>query len=114
MADTRVQLIMSVVDRALGPLKRIADGAGGLAGRAKAASDAVKGLNSQVKSIDKFAKVSRDLAVTNNALQTARERTKSLAAELRATEQPTDAMRAAFAAARSEAARLKDRQAALT
>ena len=76
MADTRVQLIMSVVDRALGPLKRIADGAGGLAGRAKAASDAVKGLNSQVKSIDKFAKVSRDLAVTNNALQTARERTR--------------------------------------
>lgn len=107
--DLKLRLVLNVVDQALGPLKRIADGSGALSGKLKATREELRKLEGENRGIERFRTASRDLAVNNNALKTAQAKVRELAQAMKATDQPTKVMQREFAKAVGEAGRLKDR-----
>ena len=92
MADLRLQVILTALDKVTAPLKKIRDAAAPTARALKATSDRLKELNAQQKSIDKFRELNVGLTTTAQKLKSAQSNAKRLAKELQLTATPSRAL----------------------
>ena len=107
MADLRLQVILTALDKVTAPLKKIRDAAAPTARALKATSDRLKELNAQQKSIDKFRELNVGLTTTAQKLKSAQSNAKRLAKELQLTATPSRALSREFKAATTSARALK-------
>lgn len=71
--DLRLRVLLNVIDKALGPLKKITQGSGETAKALKAARDATKQLNATQQNIDGFKQLQGQLEANSRALGQARD-----------------------------------------
>jgi phage-related protein len=107
MADLRLQVILTALDKVTGPLKKIRDATNPTAKALKATSDRLKELNAQQKSLNQFRALRQGLDTTTKTFNEAQSNVNRLAKELRGTETPTRAMTREFNAAVKAAKSLK-------
>ncbi len=105
--NMKLEVLLSAINKATGPLKQITKGSTETAKALKAARDNLRALNDQQKNIDGFRKLDKDIAISNNALKAATERIKQLKLEMAAVEKPTAAMTREFNKAVTQAGKLK-------
>lgn len=77
-----LKLLLDMVDKVTGPLKKIREASGGVSGELKATRDKLKELNKQSAQIDGYKKVSRSLSITSAQLQQAQLATQQLASKM--------------------------------
>ena len=108
MADTsmRLSVMLSVMDRALAPLKRIGAGSAEAAKQLKATKERLKELNQQQGTIGDFRKARTGLTDVSAKLQEAQRKVGELARGFSAAGPPTRAMAREMTAAKKEAAQL--------
>lgn len=115
MADNlRLKLILDIAGRAAEKLRGISRSGADASAKLAAARDALRKLETENKGIDKFRRISKDLAINENALKTAHDKVRALGQAMKAASQPTQKLQRDFDRARQEASRLKDRSQALT
>ncbi len=103
--DLKLQVIFSMIEKVTAPLKRII-GESSASGKAlKVLRDRLKDLDTQQKNVTGFRQLHTGLRETANRLESARQRVKTLAEQMQATENPTRSMTREFERA-SKAARL--------
>lgn len=102
----RLRVVLDVVDRVLGPLKRISAGSNDAAKALKATRDRLKELNQQQAMVGDWRTMRAGLADTADKLAQAQGRVAQLARNLQAAGPPTRAMAREFASAKREAAGL--------
>lgn len=106
-SNLKLQVILSALDRATAPLKKIQGGSLGAARALKESRDRLKELNSTQKDVSAW-RVQRTAAKqTEDALQAARDRVKALGVQMQATGVPTRQMTRDLKAAIREATGLK-------
>ncbi len=105
--NLKLEVLLSAINKATGPLKQITKGSTETAKALKAARDNLRALNDQQKNVDGFRKLDKDIAISNNSLKAATERIKQLKLEMSAVEKPTAAMTREFNKAVSQAGKLK-------
>ncbi|MDQ7987298.1 phage tail tape measure protein [Pseudomonas sp. G34] len=106
-SNLKLQVILSALDRATAPLKKIQGGSLGAARALKESRDRLKELNSIQKDVSAW-RVQRTAAKqTEDALQAARDRVKALGVQMQATGVPTRQMTRDLKAAIREATGLK-------
>jgi TP901 family phage tail tape measure protein len=110
----RLQVLLSALDKASGPMRAVLKSSRGLAGAVKDARDRLRELEQQNKRLDAFRKTARDVALTGNAMQSAQGKVRELANAIAATDAPSKAMVRNLDAAKREAGQLKVRHQALT
>lgn len=76
--DLRLQVLLSTIDRATAPLRRIAGGGTDTARALKAARDQLKALKDQQANIASFKKQQGAIATTSDRLNTAQEKLRQL------------------------------------
>lgn len=111
-ADTlKLQVVLSALDKAAGPLKRIQGGAIGAGRELKAARDRLKELNAQQKDVSAWRTQRAAAAETEAALAAARQKVKDLGQAMATTGVPTRQMTRDLKAAIREATTLKQKHA---
>ena len=73
-----LKLLLDMVDKVTGPLKKIREASGGVSGELKATRDKLKELNKQSAKIDGYKKVSRSLSITSQELVAAQKKMQLL------------------------------------
>lgn len=81
-----LKLLLDMVDKVTGPLKKIREASGGVSGELKATRDKLKELNKQSAQIDGYKKVSRSLSITSAQLKQAQQATEQLASKMKASQ----------------------------
>lgn len=109
MAASKLQLqvILSALDKATAPLKRIQGGSIGAAKALKETRDRLKDLNTQQKDVSAWRAQRAAAAQTEQALGAARDKVKQLSRDIAASGAPTRQMSRDFKAAVREANALK-------
>lgn len=109
MAASKLQLqvILSALDKATAPLKRIQGGSIGAAKALKETRDKLKELNTQQKDVSAWRAQRAAAAQTEQALGAARDKVKQLSRDIAASGAPTRQMSRDFKAAVREATALK-------
>lgn len=107
MADLKLQVILTALDKVTAPLKKIRDAASPTSKALKATSDRLKELGTQQKALNQFRDLHQGLRSTTAKLNAAQASVTRLAKELRHTEKPTRAMTREFNAAIKTARSLK-------
>lgn len=109
MAASKLQLqvILSALDKATAPLKRIQGGSIGAAKALKETRDRLKDLNAQQKDVSAWRTQRAAAAQTEQALGAARDKVKQLSRDIAASGAPTRQMSRDFKAAVREANALK-------
>lgn len=109
MAASKLQLqvILSALDKATAPLKRIQGGSIGAAKALKETRDRLKDLNAQQKDVSAWRAQRAAAAQTEQALGAARDKVKQLSRDIAASGAPTRQMSRDFKAAVREANALK-------
>ncbi|MEW5251527.1 phage tail tape measure protein [Microbulbifer discodermiae] len=107
MADLRLQLLLSTVNKATKPLRRVMQGSTGTAKALRETRERLKELNQTQKTLDGFRSLNKDLRGSQNALQSARQRVNELAREIRDTSNPSRQLRRDFQRAQKAAGKLK-------
>lgn len=111
-ADTlKLQVVLSALDKAAAPLKRIQGGAIGAGRELKAARDRLKELNAQQKDISAWRTQRAAATETERALEAARQRVTTLGQAMATTGVPTRQMTRDLKAAIREATTLKQKHA---
>lgn len=111
-ADTlKLQVVLSALDRAAAPLKRIQGGAIGAGRELKAARERLKELNAQQKDISAWRTQRAAAVETEAALAAARQKVQDLGQAMAATGVPTKQMTRDLKAAIREATALKQKHA---
>lgn len=105
--DLKLQVLLSAIDKATGPLKQINNGSLETARALKAARDRLKELNTQQKDVTAWRSQRAAVEQTNEALNAAQAKVKALSQQFAATGVPTRAMAKDFRTAVGEAQRLK-------
>ncbi|MGZ9712581.1 phage tail tape measure protein [Glaciimonas sp. GNP009] len=82
MADLRLQVIMTALDKVTGPLKKIQAAASPTAKAIKATSDRLKELGSQQKKLNAFLELKRGLKTTSVELRNAQQHAKAIGDQL--------------------------------
>lgn len=77
-----LKLLLDMVDKVTGPLKKIRQASGLVSGELKETRDKLKELNKQSAQIDGYKKVSRSLSITSAQLQQAQLATQQLASKM--------------------------------
>ncbi|MFZ6730623.1 phage tail tape measure protein [Undibacterium sp. Ji42W] len=103
--DLKLQVVFNMIERITAPLKRIIGESTASSKALKALRDRLKDLDSQQKNLSSFRHLHTDIKHTAGRLEEARQRAKSLAEQLQATENPTRTMTREFDRA-TKAARL--------
>lgn len=103
----QLQVILSALDKASAPLKRISGGSIGAAKALKEARDNLKQLNTTQKDVSAWRIQRAAAAQTETALGAARQRVKELGQQMAATGVPTKALNRDMKAAVRDATRLK-------
>lgn len=80
--DLKLQVLLSTIDRATAPLRRITGGSTDTARALKAARDQLKGLKDQQSNIASFKKQQGAIAATSDRLNTAQEKLRQLKAAM--------------------------------
>lgn len=111
-ADTlKLQVVLSALDKAAAPLRRIQGGAIGAGRELKAARERLKELNAQQKDISAWRTQRAAATETERALEAARQRVTNLGQTMAATGAPTRQMTRDLKAAIREATALKQKHA---
>lgn len=111
-ADTlKLQVVLSALDKAAAPLKRIQGGAIGAGRELKTARERLKELNAQQKDISAWRTQRAAATETERALEAARQRVTNLGQAMAATGAPTRQMTRDLKAAIREATALKQKHA---
>lgn len=111
-ADTlKLQVVLSALDKAAAPLRRIQGGAIGAGRELKAARDRLKELNAQQKDISAWRTQRAAAVETEAALAAARQKVQDLGQAMAATGVPTKQMTRDLKAAIREATALKQKHA---
>jgi TP901 family phage tail tape measure protein len=105
--DLKLQVLLSAIDKATRPLKQINNGSLETARALKAARDRLKELNTQQKDVTAWRSQRAAVEQTNEALNAAQAKVKTLSQQFTATGVPTRAMAKDFRTAVREAQRLK-------
>ncbi|KAA8705184.1 phage tail tape measure protein [Pseudomonas proteolytica] len=105
--DLKLQVLLSAIDKATRPLKQINNGSLETARALKAARDRLKELNTQQKDVTVWRSQRAAVEQTNEALNAAQAKVKTLSQQFAATGVPTRAMAKDFRTAVREAQRLK-------
>ncbi|NMY95619.1 phage tail tape measure protein [Pseudomonas proteolytica] len=105
--DLKLQVLLSAIDKATRPLKQINNGSVETARALKAARDRLKELNTQQKDVTAWRSQRAAVEQTNEALNAAQAKVKTLSQQFAATGVPTRAMAKDFRTAVREAQRLK-------
>ncbi|MBH3400783.1 phage tail tape measure protein [Pseudomonas fluorescens] len=105
--DLKLQVLLSAIDKATRPLKQINNGSLETARALKAARDRLKELNTQQKDVTAWRSQRAAVEQTNEALNAAQAKVKTLSQQFAATGVPTRAMAKDFRTAAREAQRLK-------
>lgn len=106
--DLQLRVLLGVIDKALGPLKKITQGSGETAKALKAAREQLKGLNAQQADVSAWRTQRAALEQTKAAMVASQAKVAALAREIAAAGTPTRAMSKDFKSAMREAQRLKD------
>lgn len=106
--DLKLRVLLGVIDKALGPLKKITQGSGETAKALKAAREQVKGLNAQQKDVSAFRAQKAALQQNSAAMAAAQAKVRALAQQIGAAGTPTKALNREYQAAIREAGRLKN------
>lgn len=106
--DLQLRVLLNVIDKALGPLKKITQGSGETAKALKAAREQVKGLNAQQKDVSAFRAQKAALQQNSTAMAAAQAKVRALAQQIGAAGTPTKALNREYQAAIREAGRLKN------
>ena len=88
-----LKLLLDMVDKVTGPLKKIREASGGVSGELKATRDKLKELNKQSAQIDGYKKVSRSLSITSQELVTAQKKMHGLDEQMKQSQNPSKALR---------------------
>lgn len=105
--DLKLQVLLSAIDKATRPLKQINNGSLETARALKAARDRLKELNTQQKDVTAWRSQRAAVEQTNEALNAAQAKVKTLSQQFAAAGVPTRAMAKDFRTAVREAQRLK-------
>lgn len=111
--NLKLEVLLSAINKATGPLKQITKGSTETAKALKAARDNLRALNDQQKNLDGFRKLDKDIAIAKNSLIGATDKIKQLKLEMAAVDKPTATMNKAFSKAVKEAGGLKKQHADL-
>lgn len=104
----QLQVLLNAVDKATRPFKAVQNASKALSGDIKASQQQLKTLNAQAGQIEGFRKVKGQLDATGAALTQAKAKMASLTAELRNSDNPTNAQARALEKAKQQAAALKN------
>lgn len=88
-----LKLLLDMVDKVTGPLKKIREASGGVSGELKATRDKLKELNKQSAQIDGYKKVSRSLSITSQELVAAQKKMQLLDEQMKQSQNPSKALR---------------------
>ena len=108
MADLRLQVILTALDKVTGPLKKIRGAATPTSKALKATHDRLKELNKQQGATGKFRELHAGLNATSDKLKTAHIKVRDLAKEFKAVANPTKEMTRSFESAQKVAKKLKE------
>lgn len=106
----KLEVVMSMVDKALAPLRGIDRQAKATAKGLKDTRDSLKGLERAQDDLGAFRKLGASMRAGGAELDAARTKVRALAQQLKATDAPTRAMQREFSKAKSEAAALGQQQ----
>lgn len=107
MSDTlRLQVILDGIDRATAPLKGILKGSNALGKSAKETRERLKELNAQQKQLEGFRNATSRLAEAGQAMSTARDKVRDLAAAITAANNPSKNLTDEYRAATRELGKL--------
>lgn len=110
--NLQLQVVLSALDKATGPIKAIMGSSAGLGAQLKQTRDQLKGLQSQQSNIQSFKALKAASEQSKQAMSEQQQKVKQLAAGMRQAEVPTKAMTKEFQAATREAHRLKQNHSA--
>lgn len=110
--NLQLQVVLSALDKATGPIKAIMGSSAGLGAQLKQTRDQLKGLQSQQSNIQSFKALKAASEQSKQAMSEQQQKVKELAAGMRQAEVPTKAMTKEFQAATREAHRLKQNHSA--
>lgn len=113
MDKLKLEVLLSAIDKATGPLKAISKGSGDAARALRGAKDALKAIEDQQGLIKGFRDANKAAAITANAFKGAQDRARLLQEQMAKTPEPTQKMVRALKDAQAEADTLKNRHAAL-
>lgn len=88
--DLKLEVLLSMVEKVTGPLKKITGGSSAMARNMKAARDEIKELERTQSKITAFRKLSSDMQGTAGKLNAAQQRVRALKEEMRASGTVTD------------------------
>lgn len=105
--NLQLRVLLGVIDKALGPLKKITQGSGETAKALKAAREQLKGLNSQQKDVSAWRTQRAALEQTSRAMAANQAKVSALARAMGSAGPPTRAMTRDYQRAIRESQRLK-------
>ncbi|HZH44271.1 MAG TPA: phage tail tape measure protein [Lysobacter sp.] len=105
--NLRLQVILSAIDRATGPLRKVMGGSSGAAKALRAAREQLKSLDAMQARMDGFRRLTQETKTSSIALRAAQQRVRQMAEQLGAAEAPSRAAARAYERARAEAERLR-------
>lgn len=82
MQNLDLAIILSLIDRASAPARRLTDVVGRMQDRVRAGQQAIRGLNQEARGLDRLAHMERQIGTFGNRLGTASQRAASLQAQL--------------------------------
>lgn len=88
-----LKLLLDMVDKVTGPLKKIRQASGLVSGELKETRDKLKELNKQSAKMDGYKKVSRSLSITSQELVTAQKKMQGLDEQMKQSQNPSKALR---------------------
>jgi TP901 family phage tail tape measure protein len=94
--NLRLQVILSALDKASGPFKRIMSGSKGVAGALRQQRDALRQLNAQQRDIDAYRDQMGASRQARAALDAQRQAVRVLAQQIKATDAPSKQLTASF------------------
>jgi len=107
--DLRLQVLLSAVDKATGPLKKISGGSIGAARALKETRDRLKQLQTQQRDVSSFRTMANASKQTGDQLKRSQDRVRELSRQLGATAAPTKQLSDEFRRAVREAQGLKSK-----
>lgn len=112
MSDLKLQVMLSLKEKLLGPLNKLKTGSSSLAQALTQSKEALGNLQRQQNDISSFRKTKEAAGSTATQIKVSQDRVRALAIEMAATANPTKKLTTEFNKAKREAAALKDKHSA--
>ena len=106
--DLKLQVLLSMIDRATGPLRKVMGGSSATAKALKAAKDQLRELDRAQTQVQGFRRLSAQASESGIAMKAAYQHVKQLKSEIAGTEKPTQKMVRALDRAERGSVKLKN------